>query len=250
MTATKKCLLSLTAADLMKRELVEFPEDMPLREAVGRLLQNQIGGAPVVDRRGKCVGVLSTVDVVRLAMKYLGVLGPGGPPRRSTCSFCARVVNSDGREVLLCTLPPGVCPAQAKQPGPGGKELLVCMEPHCVLYGWQVVTVDQLPTEAVRRFMTANPVCVSPQTPIGALARVMIDAHIHRVLVVDAENKPVGIVTSTDLLAALACASEGCERFPDAPDAGAGDLPTALPVGGGCHASGHDGASSRSLARR
>jgi hypothetical protein len=32
----------------------------------------------------------------------------------------------------------------------------------------------------------------------------MVDAHIHRVLVVIAGNQPCGIVTSTDILAAVA----------------------------------------------
>jgi CBS-domain-containing membrane protein len=36
---------------------------------------------------------------------------------------------------------------------------------------------------------------------------MMIDAHIHRVIVLDEERKPVGIVSSTDLMAALASAS-------------------------------------------
>jgi CBS-domain-containing membrane protein len=33
---------------------------------------------------------------------------------------------------------------------------------------------------------------------------MMLDAHIHRILVVDHDGKPVGIVSSTDILAALA----------------------------------------------
>jgi CBS domain-containing protein len=33
---------------------------------------------------------------------------------------------------------------------------------------------------------------------------MMIDAHIHRVIVVDEEERPIGIVSNTDVLAALA----------------------------------------------
>jgi predicted transcriptional regulator len=36
----------------------------------------------------------------------------------------------------------------------------------------------------------------------------MVDAHIHRVLVVDDQNRPCGIVTSTDVLAAVARAAQ------------------------------------------
>jgi CBS domain-containing protein len=99
-----------------------------------------------------------------------------------------------------------VCPIQRKQIEAGGEELLVCSEPHCVLADWQIVEVEKLPNEQVRYFMTADPVVIKPEVSVRALARMMIDAHIHRVIVVDDENKPIGVVSSTDVLAAIAYA--------------------------------------------
>jgi len=53
--------------------------------------------------------------------------------------------------------------------------------------------------------MTRDPVLVKPTTPIGELARMMMEAHIHRVIVVDSATKrPLGVVSSTDILAAVA----------------------------------------------
>jgi CBS-domain-containing membrane protein len=52
--------------------------------------------------------------------------------------------------------------------------------------------------------MTTDLVTALPGTPIGDLAQRMIDAHIHRIIVTDAEGRPVGIVSSTDILAAVA----------------------------------------------
>ena len=52
--------------------------------------------------------------------------------------------------------------------------------------------------------MTAQPVTVGPTALIGELAQKMVDAHIHRVVVVVDESRPQGIVTSTDVLAAVA----------------------------------------------
>ncbi len=72
---------------------------------------------------------------------------------------------------------------------------------------WQIMDVDNLPEDEVGRYMTADPVIVAPDTLIGDLARKMTDAHIHRVVVVDEQNRPVGIVSSTDVLAALARAA-------------------------------------------
>src|SRR6478752_3211310 len=47
----------------------------------------------------------------------------------------------------------------------------------------------QIPEEnsclCVADFMTKDPVLIGPATPIAELARTMVDAHIHRVIVVD-----------------------------------------------------------------
>jgi CBS domain-containing protein len=74
----------------------------------------------------------------------------------------------------------------------------------CAHSAWQMVEAEDLPTNLVRRYMTANPVTVPPEMPIGDLAQKMVDAHIHRVIVVDKDNRPLGIISSTDVVAALA----------------------------------------------
>jgi CBS domain-containing protein len=204
MRAKSKPLQALTAADLMNPDVVRLPEEMPLRDAARLLLRNQIGGAPVVDGQGKCVGVFSAIDFLRLCEIRADATRPTAPPLPITCSFQTKHRTSDGKEVTRCTLPPGVCPIQVKQEEPGGEKLIVCSQPHCVLVDWQVVDVEKLPTDEVRRFMTPDPVTAQPATSIRVLARMMIDAHIHRVIVVDGERKPIGVVSSTDLLATLA----------------------------------------------
>lgn len=73
---------------------------------------------------------------------------------------------------------------------------------------WQIVEASQAPTEIVRRYMTADPVMAAPATSIAEVARKMIDAHIHRVIVVDPQGHPIGIVASTDILAAVAAHSD------------------------------------------
>jgi len=69
---------------------------------------------------------------------------------------------------------------------------------------WQMYDAEQLPVEAVSEFMTRDPVTASPTTRLTELARMMVDAHIHRVIIVDVDRCPVGIVSSTDILAAIA----------------------------------------------
>jgi CBS domain-containing protein len=71
----------------------------------------------------------------------------------------------------------------------------------------EVIVVDESPGQEIRHYMTAQLVAVEPRTPIGELAQKMVDAHIHRVLVVGDQDRPRGIVTSTDVLAAVANAA-------------------------------------------
>jgi CBS domain-containing protein len=71
---------------------------------------------------------------------------------------------------------------------------------------WEVVNLELLPKEEVRWHMTPGPVTVAPDLGITEVARIMLESHIHRVIVVDEMQRPIGIVTSTDLLAALASA--------------------------------------------
>jgi CBS domain-containing protein len=51
--------------------------------------------------------------------------------------------------------------------------------------------------------MTTDLVSVTPQTRIGELARQMLDAHIHRLFVLDEKGRPAGVIATTDVLAAV-----------------------------------------------
>jgi CBS-domain-containing membrane protein len=156
MIATTKPLLDLTAEDLMSRDVIAISRHTSLREAAHTLAQANVSGAPVTDERGRCVGVLSSTDLVR----WLD--GPEQAIRRrftSTRCFCS---------------------------------------------DWEVMEFEALPDEAVGRYMTADPVTTRPDARLGELARRMLDAHIHRLFVLDEEGRPVGIVSTTDVLAAVA----------------------------------------------
>jgi CBS-domain-containing membrane protein len=77
-------------------------------------------------------------------------------------------------------------------------------EYECVCSDWQMVDLEAMPIDEVCRFMTTDLVTALPGTPIGDLAQRMLDAHIHRIIVTDAEGRPMGIISSTDVLAAVA----------------------------------------------
>ena len=72
----------------------------------------------------------------------------------------------------------------------------------------EMIDIDESADNEIRHYMTAQPVTVVPTAPIGELAQKMVDAHIHRILVVVDESRPQGIVASTDILAAVARAAQ------------------------------------------
>ena len=79
---------------------------------------------------------------------------------------------------------------------------------HFIAPWGEMIDIDDSPDSEIRHYMTAQPVMVAPTAPVGELAQKMVDAHIHRVLVVIDQSRPQGIVTSTDILAALARAAQ------------------------------------------
>lgn len=155
MIATTKPFIALTASDLMSRDPVVIPKEMSLRAAAHLLSQHQISGAPIVDKDGRCIGVVSATDF----LQWIGNHDEGARPE-SLHKSC-----------------------------------------YC---DWHMLEPNKLPTDRVAGAMTANPATVPPSTRIDKLAQMMLDAHIHRLIVVDNEHRPIGVVSSTDILAAVA----------------------------------------------
>jgi len=109
----------------------------------------------------------------------------------------APVMDSEGRCIGVLSSSDFV--TWAVEGGEGGEkgEVIRFMAP------WgEWINIDESPDTEIRHYMTAKLVSAAPSTPIGELAEKMVDAHIHRLLVVD-QNRPCGIVTSTDILAAV-----------------------------------------------
>jgi CBS-domain-containing membrane protein len=164
MPGMTKPFLALTAIDLMNREIVRIPRDMGMQAAARRLGQMHVSGAPVVDEQGRCVGVLSSGDFI-------------------ACCAANRTRCSQHR-------------AEANR-GP-------CAFPDCVGSEWQMVSGTESVEGLVRDHMTSDPVMASPETHISRLAQMMVDAHIHRLIIADEQRHPIGIVSTTDIVAAVA----------------------------------------------
>lgn len=196
-------LLQQTAVDLMSREVIMLNQSMKLREAAHVLLDAGVHGAPVVDENGRCVGALSVTDLARWAMKQ----ADPPPSRPRTCSHQEMHRETRGRESVLCTLDDGKCYFQSPKVLENGRTAMECREPNCVCLEWQMVELEQLPADDVQHYMTSNAVVAEVDTPIGTLAKMMNDESVHRIIIVDSERRPIGIVSSTNLVAAIAQAA-------------------------------------------
>ena len=67
MTETTKMIVD----DYMTKDLITFTPDTDLQEVVNTLIQNRISGAPVLDDKGKVVGLIDDKDCLRLAFNSL-----------------------------------------------------------------------------------------------------------------------------------------------------------------------------------
>ncbi len=81
MRPTTMPLAAQTGPDQRSPAVVQLTEAMPLREAAGLMLRHQISGAPVVDSDGRCLGVRSVLDFLRLAVTRAQTVGSLAPPQ-------------------------------------------------------------------------------------------------------------------------------------------------------------------------
>lgn len=160
-----------TASEIMTSDLVSVNPQDSLAVAADIMLREQVSGTPVVDERNICVGVLSVSD-------FLGAEEKAADARDKIAN--SSFWNSD------LTLPLRV-------------------------YSERLQRVrDKLAPAAeqpVERFMTPDLVSATEETSLETVVQSMVDAHIHRVVVLDSEKKLRGIVSTTDVLAALLNAS-------------------------------------------
>lgn len=69
--ATKHGHKNRLVDDYMTKQLITFTPETSLHDVVGSLLDNRITGAPVLDERGKVVGLIDDKDCLRLAFDSL-----------------------------------------------------------------------------------------------------------------------------------------------------------------------------------
>jgi CBS domain-containing protein len=153
----------ITASDLMNPEVLTVHDDMTVRELAAFLIENEISGAPVADAEERLVGVVSLVDVAAAAS------GEGGRLARAGSAYFIGDLGDweEGRD-----------------DGDFGALPLVAE-------GLRVADIMNPKIYSVREDAT-----------VSEIATLMLDGHIHRLLVTR-EDRAVGVITTSDLLGLL-----------------------------------------------
>jgi CBS domain-containing protein len=190
----------------MRRDVVTISQDTPPHAAAERLFRRQVEEVAVVDSDGRCVGMLSATDLLRWTLHGAG--GPEDVPPPA-CSYQVKGRLLTGADAVICTRTPGSCPLQEVRPTTGGRHTAVCQLREGVVSDWQEISGSGH-ASSVRRYMTADSK-VEAGAPLSALARAAVDAHVHRLIVVDEQHRPIGTVSCLDVLAALARPARSAE---------------------------------------
>ncbi len=149
---------------------------------------------------GLCANDVMSRDVVMVPQE-MSVQGAARLLSRAQVTG-APVVDAQGRCAGVLSATDFIHWVERGAPAKPGKE-----SNHSICSAWQLLEEEAAPQTCVRNVMTKNPVTAPEGTSIGTLAQMMLDAHIHRVIVVDPQERPVGVVSSTDILAAVARAN-------------------------------------------
>jgi CBS domain-containing protein len=142
--------------ELMAPDVISVHLEDPLNEAVSLMFENRVTAMPVVDKRGRCKGILSTTDLLGLFRTQVrGQVEPDELDR-----FTEDLADANQRDSRL------------------GKR-------------------------KVADVMTADVLTVSLEDSILNAAREMLSSRVHRLVVVDTQERVIGILSTMDLLEAF-----------------------------------------------
>lgn len=151
--------------DVMTRHVIALRPKDSLREAIAVFAKNRISGAPVVDSRGRLVGIVTEMDILRRL-------------EIGTMEFC-HAAPPTGRATGAGAIGPGL----------RFKSLLESLD------GAGGLTVAKL--------MTSSVVTARPDDPVQEKAALMVHRRIRRLPVVDGRGRLVGILSRKDLVRML-----------------------------------------------
>jgi len=152
---------SLTAKDIMQRDVVVVSAGDTLREALDLMTENHVTGLPVMNAKARCVGLISSTDILNYELEH---------------SEFSQEANQD----------------VAQHFDMDSQRWESVRLTSFALEEFAEIRIDQV--------MARELIWVSADTPIKDVARKMIADRIHRVLVLDEEQHLFGIISATDFV--------------------------------------------------
>ena len=156
--------MAILARHIMQRDVRTVDPDMSLAVLEDTLLRHRISGVPVLEH-GEVVGIVSRSDIVRTLSLDRSLAG-------LVSDFYRQIADVSGE------------PAASEWKRAQGLE-------------------EHLAQRRVRDAMTPELITVSPDTPIQDVARLMLDRHVHRLLVTEGKRL-LGLISSSDLVQVIA----------------------------------------------
>ncbi len=155
---------TLTAADVMRKDVVVVGPESSLQEAMRLITDNHVTGLPVLDAKDRCIGLVSASDIMAFVEE--------NEDSRTEGRQSGRYFNPDSH--------------RWEEVGSGA------------------FADDQYGETPVNEIMTRDVIAVAPGAPIQDIATLMLEKSVHRVLVVDDKQHLHGIISAIDFVRLVA----------------------------------------------
>ncbi len=162
---SSKTATARSASDVMSRGIVSVEVNDSIQEAMQIMAEHHVSGVPVVDEQNRCIGVISTSDVV---------------------SFIE--ADQEAMEGEIARTENWFNPETQKW-----EESIFSPE---MLGDYDLVPVSDA--------MTRDPLTVGPDMPVARVAQTMMEHGIHRVFVVDEGQHLKGVISALDFVQLVA----------------------------------------------
>ena len=157
----EKTFATLTARDIMQRDIITISRSNTLRDAMSLLTANHITGLPVMDEQSRCIGIISATDILNFEQEH-----------------CEESVEGTFEE------------AQYYDPEKERWESIRLSS----------FALEEFGDVRVEEVMASSLLWVERETPVRAVAAKMCEASVHRILVLDEGGQLYGIISAVDFV--------------------------------------------------
>ena len=156
---------TLTAADIMQRDIVTVMRSNTLRDAMRLLAENHVTGLPVMDEQSRCIGLISATDILNFPQEHCEETDAGN----SDVDLYYDPETEQWENIRLSAF-----------------------------------ALEEFGDVRVEQVMASSLIWVERETPIQEVAAKMGEANVHRVLVLDELSRLYGIVLAIDFVRLVA----------------------------------------------